>query len=45
LQAVWTITPRLSFTGRYEHFKADTVLQRANLKSSDFWAGWLSFRF
>ncbi|GAN12856.1 alginate export family protein [Sphingomonas paucimobilis] len=45
LQAVWTITPRLSFTGRYEHFQADTVLKRANLKSSDFWAGWLSFRF
>ncbi len=45
LQATWTITPRLSFVGRYEHFKADTVLQRANLKSSDFWAGWLSFRF
>ncbi|MCT8000281.1 alginate export family protein [Sphingomonas sanguinis] len=45
LQAVWTITPRLSFTGRYEHFRAGEVLDRANLKSSDFWAGWLSFRF
>lgn len=45
LQAVWTITPRLSFTGRYEHLKAGAALTDAGCKSSDFLAGWLSFRF
>jgi hypothetical protein len=45
LQAVWTITPRLSFTGRYEHLKAGAALTDAGYKSSDFLAGWLSFRF
>ena len=45
LQAIWSITPRLSFTGRYEHFAAGPSLTKAGFKSSDFLAGWLSFRF
>lgn len=45
LQAVWTITPRLSFTGRYEHLAAGPSLTKAGYRSSDFLAGWLSFRF
>lgn len=44
-QIVWTITPRLSFTGRYEHLIAGPALTRAGYSSSDFVAGWLSFRF
>ena len=45
LQAVWAITPRLSFTGRYEHLIAGPALTQAGYRSSDFLAGWLSFRF
>lgn len=45
LQAVWSISPRLSFTGRLEHFAAGDVLTRAGYRSSNFGAGWLSFRF
>ncbi len=44
-QVVWTITPQLSFTGRYEHLIAGPALTRAGYASSDFLAGWLSFRF
>jgi len=45
LQAVWSITPRLSFTGRLEHVKAGDALTNAGYKSSNFGAGWLSLRF
>lgn len=45
LQAVWTISPRLSFTARLEHVDAGDVLTRAGYRSSDFGAGWVSFRF
>ncbi len=45
LQAVWSISPRLSLTGRYEHLEAGPSLTRAGYRSSDFLAGWLSFRF
>jgi hypothetical protein len=45
LQAVWSIASRLSFTGRYEHLAAGPSLTRAGYASSDFFAGWLSFRF
>jgi hypothetical protein len=45
LQMVWTITPRLSLTGRYEHLAAGPVLTRAGFHSSDFLSGWVSFRF
>ncbi|WP_288417278.1 alginate export family protein [uncultured Novosphingobium sp.] len=44
-QVVWTISPRLSFTGRYEHLAAGPSLTKAGYRSSDFFAGWLSFRF
>ncbi|USI75050.1 alginate export family protein [Sphingomonas morindae] len=44
-QLVWTITPRLSFTGRYEHLQAGGALTQAGFRSSDFVAGWASFRF
>lgn len=45
LQAIWSITPRLSFTGRYEHLAAGPSLTQAGYTDSDFLAGWLSFRF
>ena len=45
LQLVYTITPRLAFTGRYEHLIAGSALTKAGYKNSDFLAGWLSFRF
>lgn len=45
LQLIYTITPRLSFTARYEHLDAGPVLTRAGYGRSDFLAGWLSFRF
>ena len=44
-QLVWSFTPRVSFTGRYEHLIAGPSLTRAGFRSSDFLAGWLSFRF
>lgn len=44
-QVVWSINPRLSFTGRYEHLTAGPALTDAGYASSDFLAGWLSFRF
>jgi len=45
LQAVWSISPRLSFTGRYEHLAAGPSLTEAGYRNSDFLAGWVSFRF
>lgn len=45
LQLVWTISSRLSFTGRYEHLAAGPALTKAGYHSSDFLAGWVSFRF
>nr|WP_156460706.1 alginate export family protein [Sphingomonas sp. Leaf339] len=45
LQVVYPITPRLSITGRYEHLSAGPSLTRAGYASSDFLAGWISFRF
>lgn len=44
-QLVWTISPRLSVTGRYEHLAAGPSLARAGYRSSDFLSGWVSFRF
>ncbi len=44
-QAVYPISSRLSFTGRYEHLIAGSSLTRAGYKNSDFLAGWLSYRF
>lgn len=45
LQLVWQATPRLSFTGRYEHLAARAALTDAGYRSSDFLAGWISLRF
>ena len=45
LQAVWAITPRLSFTGRLEHLNAGKAFTRAGYRDSMFGAGWISFRF
>lgn len=45
MQLAWTITPRLSFTGRYEHLAAGPALTDAGYRSSDFVSGWVSFRF
>lgn len=44
-QVVWSISPRLSFTGRYEHLQAKAALTDAGYRSSDFLAGWVSLRF
>jgi hypothetical protein len=44
-QAVWTLSPYVSVTGRYEHLHAGPALTNAGFKSSDFLAGWISFRF
>ncbi len=44
-QVVWSLSPRLSFTERYEHLAAGRALTDAGYKSSDFVAGWLSLRF
>jgi len=45
LQAIWTISPRVSITGRYEHLVAGPALKQAGYRSSDFLASWISFRF
>ncbi|WEK01515.1 MAG: alginate export family protein [Candidatus Sphingomonas phytovorans] len=45
LQAVWTVSPRVSLTGRYEHLAAGPALTEAGYRSSDFLAGWISLRF
>ncbi|MCD2325344.1 alginate export family protein [Sphingomonas sp. IC-56] len=44
-QIVWTISPRVSLTGRYEHVKAGSALTGAGYRDSDFLAGWLNIRF
>lgn len=44
-QAIYPISPRVSLTARYEHLIAGPALTDANYKSSDFLAGWISFRF
>ena len=44
-QAVWTVTPRVSLTGRYEHMMVKDALANAGYKDSDFLAAWASFRF
>jgi hypothetical protein len=45
LQAVYTVSSRVSLTGRYEHLIAGPSLTGAGYKSSDFLAGWINFRF
>lgn len=43
-QVVWSISPRLALTGRYEHLQAKSALTDAGYRSSDFIAAWLSLR-
>ncbi len=45
LQAVWSVSPRISVTGRYEHLIAGPALTNAGYRNSDFLAGWVSLRF
>lgn len=45
LQAIYSLSPRVSLTGRYEHLSAGPVLTRAGYTDSDFLAGWINFRF
>lgn len=45
LQAIWTLTPRLSVTGRLEHLFADAGLTDNSYHSSSYAAAWVSFRF
>ena len=44
-QLVWSMTPRLTLTTRYEHLIARASLTEAGYRNSDFMAGWLSLRF
>lgn len=39
LQEVWSLTPRLSFTDRYEHLAAGPAWAKAGYASSAFVAG------
>ena len=43
-QAIWTLSPRVSLTARYEHLHAGPALTQAGYTGSDFVAGWLSCR-
>lgn len=45
LQAIYAVSPRVSFTARYEHLIPGPALTDAGYRSSDFLAGWVSFRF
>ena len=45
LQAIWSISPRISIVGRYEHLAAGPALTGAGYASSDFLTGWISLRF
>lgn len=45
LQVIWTLTPRLSVTGRLEHLRADAGLTDNGYHSSSYAAAWVSFRF
>lgn len=44
-QAIWTISPRVSVTGRYEHLIAGPGLTGAGYRGSDFMASWINLRF
>lgn len=45
LQAIYSLSPRVTLTGRYEHLSSGPVLEKAGYADSDFLAGWISFRF
>jgi len=43
-ELVWSVAPRVSVTGRYEHLQAGPALTRAGYADADFAAAWVSFR-
>ncbi len=45
LQVQWTITPRISVVGRYEHVFAGPALHEAGYGDSDYLTSWISLRF
>lgn len=45
VQVQWSITPRISIVGRYEHVFAGGALKQAGYGDSDFLASWISLRF
>jgi hypothetical protein len=45
LQTIWTVSPRLSLTGRLEHAFAKNGLTAAGYRDSSYAALWASFRF
>lgn len=45
LQAIWSVSPRLSLTGRLEHGFAKSGLTAAGYRDSSYAALWASFRF
>ena len=45
LQTIWTVSPRLSLTGRLEHAFAKSGLETAGYRDSSYAALWASFRF
>ncbi len=45
LQAIWTLSPRVSVTGRLEHAFAKSGLTAAGYRDSSYAALWASFRF
>ena len=45
LQAIWSVSPRLSLTGRLEHAFAKNGLTAAGYRDSSYAALWASFRF
>lgn len=43
-QLVWSVAPRVSITGRYEHLIARSVLTRSGFDNSDCLSGWISMK-
>ncbi len=43
-QLVWSVAPRVSITGRYEHLIARSVLSRSGFANSDCLSGWISLK-
>ena len=43
-QIVWSVAPRVSVTGRYEHLIARSVLLRSGFGNTDCLSGWISLQ-
>ena len=43
-QLVWSVAPRVSMTGRYEHLIARSVMSRSGFRNSDALSGWISMK-